>query len=290
MQSQKRLRDELRFVTEFNALFDVMQQVAVSQLRRTDERAALHPGISDLLLRDVIATLPARSRRHPLVTGGGGARLIVAVTSDEGFVGPLHANVIRQAASRAEEARAAAWVFVGQRGVKLLGDGAASSEVMAVPPDDEADAEMRRLAAYLIDRYTGDSLQDVWLAAPRFVSASHQEVIVRQLLPLPVGGASAAKEAWRALEPSLDRVLQELAQCWVEAVCVETFWSARRAELAARALHVESSRQELARHAKAIRHEFFKTLHERADVLVRETCVVRRRAGQRPPGIGGGAA
>ena len=33
MQSQKRLRDELQFVTECTALFDVMQQVAVSQLR-----------------------------------------------------------------------------------------------------------------------------------------------------------------------------------------------------------------------------------------------------------------
>ena len=82
------------------------------------------------------------------------------------------------------------------------------------------------------------------------------------------------------IEPSVERVVELLASMWVEAVCLETLWSARRAEFAARALHVEVSRQELGKRARRVRHEFFKTLHERVDVLVRETCVVQRRLGR----------
>ena len=82
-------------------------------------------------------------------------------------------------------------------------------------------------------------------------------------------------------EPALSRVIEQAARCWVETVCAEAFWSARRAEFAARALHVEASRQELNRRSKSVRHEFFKSVHERVDVLVRETCVVQRQVARR---------
>ena len=74
----------------------------------------------------------------------------------------------------------------------------------------------------------------------------------------------------------MSRLVEQLAACWVEHVCLESFWSARRAECASRALHIEVSRQELTKRTKSIRYLVFKTLHERVNVLVRETGVVQR--------------
>ena len=280
MRSEKRLRDELRFVAEFYTLFDVTQQAAMSQLRRLEERLADEAPILEALTREWFPLLPADAWQHPLVRPREGGRLLVVLTSDEGLVGSLHSAVIRRAVARAEGA-SAEWVFVGQRGPRLLGVPAKVLRVLPIPSDAQADEEMRRLSQSLLQHYQRVALQEAWLVAPRFISATRQEVVEYPLLPLPIGPAMTARESDLVIEPSVDRVVNGLASWWVEATCVEAFWSARRAECAARALHVEASRQELGRRTRTLRHEFFKTLHERLDVLVRETCVVQRHAARR---------
>jgi F0F1-type ATP synthase gamma subunit len=291
MRSQKRLRDDLRFVTEFNTLFDVVQQVAVSQLRHLEELLAAHSPLADVVRREFLPLLPPDAAAHPLLRAGAGARLVVLVTSDEGMVGPLHTAAAREAIERAgTETR---WLLIGQRGLRLLGlnPNPNQARVIPVPPEERVTEQMQRVADYILLEYGRGVLRDVWLVAPTFVSATRQDVAAHQLLPLPVpdapagaapAGAAVPGESRSVLaEPSLSRVVEQTARCWVETVCLEAFWSARRAEFAARALHVEASRQELNRRSKTVRHEFFKSVHERVDKLVRETCVVQRQVARR---------
>ena len=281
MRSQKRLRDELRFVTEFNTLFDVVQQVAVSQLRHTEETVAAHHPLIEVLQREFLPLLPAEAAAHPLVHGRTGSRLIVLLTSDEGMVGSLHSAVAREALGRADAGTR--WVLVGQRGLRLLGLRLEQARVVPVPTEERTAEQMDRIAQYVLAAYGRDEVGGAWLVAPRVISATRQDVAVHQLLPLPVPTAQTVPGESRPLlaEPGLVRVIEQVARCWVETVCAEAFWSARRAEFAARALHVEASRQELNRRSRTVRHEFFKTVHERVDVLVRETCVVQRQVARR---------
>jgi len=281
MRPSRRLREDLRFVTEFSELFDVRQQVALTQLRRAQAHWAHSPRLTRVLEEEYLPLLPLACRTRPLVRGGAAGRVIVLITSDEGFVGPLHAAVVRDALALAEGTTC--WVLVGRRGLRLLGSRAARAEVVPMPPEHLADAQMQRIAQVVVARYTEEALREAWLVAPRFISTARQEVGALRLLPLPVGGASAAPAAGElVLEPSLDRVLERLARAWTEAACVDAFRSARCAELAARALHIEVSRRELAKRSRMLRHELFKTLHERLDVMVRETCVVQRHLARRP--------
>jgi len=275
MRSQKRLRDELRFITEFNTLCDVIQQSAVSQLSRANARATQQPLLMEILRREFLPLVPASAAAHPLVRAGVRGHLLVVFTSDEGLVGPLHAEVVRQAQQRA--GRQTQWIMVGQRGMRLLGTQAVTSRVMPIPSEDEEPDRLRKLSAVILAQFTREALQDAWLVAPQFISTTRQEVTAQQLLPLPVP-PSQGRHSDEALiiEPSVERIVHELATLWVEYACVETFWSARRAEFAARALHMERSRQELATHSKRLQYEFFKALHERVDVMVRETCVMQR--------------
>lgn len=286
MHTQRQLRDQLEFVNEFSALFEVLQQVAVSQLRKAEEQARARAFVTELMRQDWLARLPAVCRSHGLVRGGPRGRLIVLVTSDQGFVGPLHGAVARQALAMADAATQ--WILVGQRGLRMLGAKVKPVAVLPIPAEDAADEAMRQCGRQIVARYLREGLQDSWMIAPRFLSTMHQDVRAERLLPLPVDPGNPRRDEELVLEPALDQVMEELALTWVEGACVEMFWSARRAEFAARALHVESSRQELAKHAKQLHHEFFKTLHTRMDVMVRETCVVqrdvaRRRAASRAP-------
>lgn len=290
MRSQKFLRDELRFMTEFNTLCDVIQQTAVAQLRRAEEQHPRQVGLVEVLAREYFPLLPPASQEEFLVRGGSTGRLLVVMTSDEGLVGPLHASVIRHALDRADHTTQ--WLLIGQRGLRFLGLQAAHPRVMPMPLDSEAERQMRRLAHSIVAQYVRERLRDAWLVAPHYLSASRQTVVARQLLPLPVG-PPAARTAPRELvvEPSLRQAVEVLAGMWVESVCLESLWSARRAEFAARALHMESSRQELAKHRQQLRYEFFKQLHGRVDVMVRETCVVQRLSARRvsPQTARGGA-
>lgn len=290
MRPQKSLRDELQFITEFGDLLDVMQQAAVSKLRGVEEQLASQAALTELLARDCFPLLPEAARAHPLLRSTGQGQLLVVVTSDEGMVGPLHAAVVRQALSRA--AQDTQWLCIGQRGSRLLGRTAAQRRVLPLPKEEEAEPAWQRISADILSQFTREGLKEAWLLAPRFLSMTRQDVAVHQLLPLPVSETvRETDEREHLFEPSLDRVVNRLAAAWVHGCCVEAFWSARRAEFAARAHHVEDARQGLAKRTKAVRHEFFKILHERVDVLVRETCLVQRRlvrsrSQERVPGAG----
>jgi len=276
MRPQKSLRDELRFILEFGELLDVMQQAAISKLRGVEERVASQTSLTEILSRECFPLLPAAARSHPFLRSDGQGRLLVVLTSDEGMVGPLHAAVIHQARSRAAEGTQ--WLLVGQRGGRLLGRTAARQRVLPFPKEEEAEHEMHRLSGDILSQFTREGLREVWLIAPRFFSMTRQGVAAHQLLPLPIQWpAYDVEERERLIEPSVDRVVEQLAAVWIQEVCVEAFWSARRAEFAARAQHIEDARQELTKRTKVVRHEFFKILHERVDVLVRETCLVQRR-------------
>lgn len=280
MLSQRRLRDELRFVTEFQQLFDVMQQVSVAQLKRVEDQVRQQASAVGWLRRQVLPALPPAAHATRWLRPQGTQRVLVVLTSDEGMVGPLHGLVAREALARMLPATH--WLLVGQRGRKLLGATAARAEVMPAPTEATAAADLRRLAQALRTYYLQhEAVQDMWLIAARHISATRQTVQAYPLLPLP----AAEAPQWRderpyVIEPSLDQALMALADFWLEAVLIEAYWSARRAELAARALHVEASRQELQRYRARVRHEFFKTAHERVDRMVRETCIVQRHAGR----------
>ena len=275
MRSQRQLRDELRFVSEFTTLFDVMQRVAMTRLRQAEDVLSQRVPITALLRDEFTALVPAGWAAHPLIGGGGHGRLLVVVTSDEGFAGPLHSAVMREAVTRADQTTQ--WILIGGRGLRLFGDRAAYTKVLPMPTEESADEAMQRLGEAIVAHVRREGLRDAWLIAPQFISLARQTVAVQQLLPLPLGDRSrAAARPEPIVEPSPAPFIDELARWWVESCCIEGWWSARRAECAARVLHVEASRQSLAKHAKGVRHECFRALHERVDVRVRETCVVRQ--------------
>jgi len=280
MRSQKYLRDELRFVTEFNTLFDVVQQASSSHLRRLEERVGDAPSLMAVVAEEFFPLLPSSAGAHALVRGGAEGRLLVVITADEGLVGPLHTAVVREAQQRARGV--AEWLLIGQRGLRLIGRQVAPVRVVPMPPEERVVEQMQHVTQFLLTQYVRRALKDVWLVAPRFLSATRQDVAAYQLLPLPAPRTTDLIEGMDVVvEPSVARLVERLAEAWLDSACIEAFWSARRAEFAARALHIEASRQELARRSRTLRHEFFKTLHERVDVMVRETCVVQRHVAHR---------
>ena len=276
-RSLKQLRDELRFLTDFGTLCDVMQQAAISQLARGDDAASASPRVADFLARECLPMLPASAAAHPLLARRERRRTVVVLTSNDGLVGPLHGLVIRKALALAQGPTA--WILVGQRAARLLGSTARGARQMPLPSDEDAAAKWQRLGDIVLSDFERGATTEAVLVAPRYVSRSRQEVAVYPLLPLPVEMlGSAPRQRDILLEPSLDAVVRRLAVAWMAATGLEAQAAARRAEHAARILHMERARDELAGHTKTVHYQLFKTMHTRVDVMVRETCVVQRLA------------
>lgn len=276
MRSPKRLHDDMMFVAEFGMLLDVMQQAALSQLRRLDEAQGQQSLLSGRLRSELWRGLPLSAAAHPLVAGGATGNALIVMTSDQGFVGPLYASVMREAQRHADPDTR--WFFIGQRGARLHAPTMRIEQVMPMPDAEASGALVRELAATVVARYLHAGWRDVWVAAPRYYSPTRQGIWAERLLPLPMHRTSAAPaDEAVTLEPSVDRALAASAAVWVAAVLSECLWSGRRAECAARALHLDSARQELSKHNVALRLERFKAMHERLDVMVRETSVVQRQ-------------
>lgn len=276
-RSPKQLRDELRFLTDFGTLCDVMQQAALSQLAHDDDAAGAAPRVRDFLQRECLPMLPSSAAAHPLLARRDGRRTIVLLTSNEGLVGPLHGLVARKALALAQGPTA--WILIGQRALRLLGPAARGARQMPLPSDADAAAKWHRFGEVLVNDVMRGASAEAVLVAARYISRTRQEIAVYPLLPLPsdaIGSAPRPQEI--LLEPSLDAVIRSLAVAWIAATGLEAQASARRAEHAARILHMERARDELTGQARSLRHHLFKTMHTKVDVMVRETCVVHRLA------------
>ena len=113
MRSAKHVADDMRFVSEFRDLCDVMQQTAVSRLKRHEESLTQAPSLMAVLRREFFPLLPASTHEERWMRGGERGQLVVVLTADEGMVGPLHANTVRQALAIGTEPTH--WILVGQR-------------------------------------------------------------------------------------------------------------------------------------------------------------------------------
>ena len=283
MKSFNALRDELKFVGEFRALFDVIQQVAMAQLHRLDEVLEGQPRVSEALRREFFPLVPASARRLRWVRGGDRGRLVVVVTSEEGMAGPLYGEVARRAQALATPETH--WVLLGSRGLRALDAPKEHVRVIPMPEQDTLAAQLGSLAQWLVREYRQRRLESVWLVAAEYRSPTRHEITAQQVLPLPLpAGHEPEGDRELIIEPSAARAVQALAAVWAQALCRDVVWSARRAECAARALHMEDARQQLGRRAERLRHGFFKAQHERVDVMVRESCVIQRLAAVRRAG------
>ena len=77
------------------------------------------------------------------------------------------------------------------------------------------------------------------------------------------------------LESSRGKILEYLVWLWLGERMYEVLGMSRLAELAARAVHLEGSTQELQREGKKLRQKYFRKRHELIDSSMRELFAAR---------------
>jgi len=270
-----RFKKELRSTTYLMELVDVLKRVAASQFQSLARSQAEGTSLSSrIVLEDYFRLIPPAQFRHPFVEKPAPPLGIVIVASDEGFLGGLNAAVIQKALS-ARGGEQAELIVLGERGRIYLED--LGERITPFPGVGEhiSSEKVERLRDYIVGQYLQRKFASVLVFYPRCMSFVHQEVESFQLLPYerPPQSLDLVSSDPREiiLEPSAYSIIEYLIQLWLARKIHELFWQSKLSELAARAMHLEASFQELGEQKKKQTLKYFRSLHEVADTSIRES-------------------
>ncbi len=271
-----KLRENLRFARELQDMIDVLKGATASQFRSLQQR---RKGFDDYKIRldQFLTTLDARNVRHPFLRERANLpKAIVMITSDEGFVGGLNANIVNtglEHASGMDEL-----IVLGERGARYLSENQSGSFVVLPAVGD--DITYRRAVALrdlLITRFLSKKVGSIMVVYQRFLSLTVQRVEVARVLPC--GDIFGQKQGIRVrpktmgdflVEPSPEKVVDFMVRAWLMQKLYDMFWESKLSECAARIVHLEGSHEEILNANKRLVHEYFKHLHSRSDKNIRE--------------------
>ncbi len=202
------LRRRIRSVRSTRQITKAMKMVSAAKLRRAQDRAlAARPYAQ--MLNNVLKSLVSRAEiydpetgeaKHPLLIKRAENRvLLIVVTGDKGLAGAFNANILKAAHRFIEEkeGKTIDIVSVGRKArefyrrrypvVKRGEERGGQIQVLAEQVDylSHMDfAEANRVARVVIDAYTKEEIDSVYLIYNEFKSVISQRLVVERVLPI----------------------------------------------------------------------------------------------------------
>jgi len=214
------IRRRIRSVINTRQITKAMKMISAARLRRAQERALNARPYAQMLI-NVLRSLVSRAEvydpetgqpRHPLLARREERNiLVVVVTGDRGLAGAFNTNILK-AAMRFLESKAGKNIdieVVGRKGRDFLRrrfptasaeDSARRGPVQIVGEHIEVLNKLefeyvREFAERIIDRYTREEIDALYLLFNEFKSVIAQRLVVDEVLPIAEIGERAIKHA-----------------------------------------------------------------------------------------------
>ena len=220
MANIRLIRRRIRSVQSTAKITKAMEMVATSKMRKAQDRDLAGRPYAEKI-QQVLADLVAQQggRIHPLMERREVKKIeIIHITPDRGLCGGLNANMNRSTASFIlEQVSPSVMITVGRKGrdymmrygrevrAEFTGIGDRPSLVDTLP-----------MSRIVIDDYSNQFADVVYLAYTRFVSTMTQRPVLQQLLPVEPAKRERGGEAEYIYEPGRKSVLAELLPRFVE--------------------------------------------------------------------------
>lgn len=216
------IRRRIRGVQSISKITRAMEMIATSKMRRAQERGLAGRPYSEKI-RQVIADLASISQAeratHPLLQQRPINKIaVVHITPDRGLCGGLIANINRKTAGFiAEQQLPTSLICVGRRGVDFM--KRARRDVRAEFTwlgDRPGFMDTLPISRIVIDEYTNEEVDAVYLAYSRFVSTIVQTPVVIPLLPIVPEESTSEQKIDFLYEPDAMTVFEGLLPRFVE--------------------------------------------------------------------------
>jgi F-type H+-transporting ATPase subunit gamma len=200
------IRRRIRSVKNTQQITKAMKMVSAAKLRRAQESMfAARPYARKMM--EVLNSLASRAHpdSHPLLQDRGDQRvLFVVVTADKGLCGGFNANIIRAAVRFLDERKGRelqldlvgrkARDFFRRRQYKVRSEQVGVFQKLTY-------AAAQKIASDLIDLYTKNEIDQVYIIFNEFKSVIQQQIVIERLLPIQ-------KMAFTPTEPPQDYIYE----------------------------------------------------------------------------------
>ena len=241
MPSERQIKRRIRSVQNTAKITKAMSMIAASKMRRAQERALRGRPYSERM-RDLLADLAAQPQEqvedlHPLLQRRQVNKVeIVHITPDRGLTGGLNANVNRAGAQFIlEQNGRASVVAVGKKGRDfMVRYGRDVRAVFTDLGDRPSLTDVTPIAHLVVEEYTEQRVDAVYVAYPRFVSTTVQRPVVEPLLPVVPAELGPQETVGYIYEPHSLWVLSTLLPRLVEMQLYHAVLEAVASEQSAR--------------------------------------------------------
>lgn len=265
-----RLKKDVQFNGTFTKIVDAMKGIAASKFYVLQRRLTLFEAFSDAA-GTILAGMHLQGIDHPFLRRTSEATGVVLVTSDEGFLGGLTAQVV--AAGLQEAGPGALVTIIGTQGRNYLEGHAARAVIFPGIVDASRFQAAVAVRDHLVRQVMQGQCGRVVIAYPKAISFAVQQVQVESLIPC-TGWIAVAKQPAQSVgmvwESDPAAIVEYVVTAWLAHRLDEIFAISRLAELSTRAVHLEGSYQELLRQGKKLRYQYLRTRHELIDRSIRE--------------------
>lgn len=257
MAGSREVRNKIKSVKNTQKITRAMEMVAASKMRKAQDRMKKARPYGDKI-RNVAAHMSRASveYRHPFLIARDTVKRIgiIVVTSDKGLCGGLNTNILRRALSEIKgwkaEGEEVEVCCIGNKGLGFMTRINANVISQVVALGDAPDMEKLIGAVKLVlDGYTEDRFDRVYIFYNRFINTMKQEPVMEQLLPLTderILNSEKSNEshsaAWDYIyEPEAKPVIDDIMVRYVEAIIYQAVAENMASEQSARMVAMKAA-------------------------------------------------
>jgi F-type H+-transporting ATPase subunit gamma len=255
MAGSREIRNKIKSVKNTQKITRAMEMVAASKMRKAQDRMKKARPYGEKI-RNVAAHMSKANTeyRHPFLIERDTVKRIgiIVVTSDKGLCGGLNTNVLRRTLSEMKkwqtEGEEIEVCCIGNKGLGFMSRIRANIISQVVGLGDAPDME-RLIGAVkvVLDGYTEDRFDRVYIFYNRFVNTMKQEPVMEKLLPLTdekvqSGAESSSNVTWDYIyEPEAKPVIDDVMVRYVEALIYQAVTENMASEQSARMVAMKAA-------------------------------------------------
>lgn len=253
MASLRDIKTKINSTKKTSHITKAMEMVSTSKLMKAQTNAVkftpymkkMKEVITSIFSGNVNAQHPMLSQREIKKT------LYVTITSDSGLCGGFNANIIRNFVNTVKERHSSneeyGIVAIGKYGAEFFRkNGYPLIDSFTNIPDEPQFTEIKKITQSIVDKYTNEEFDKIYLHYNHFVSMIAQEVTEDQILPIESKKVldSESKEniiSGYVFEPSESGVLNIILPQYAESMIYGSILDSKASEHSARKTAMKNS-------------------------------------------------
>lgn len=225
MAGAKEIKSKIGSINNTRKITSAMEKVAVSKMRRAQERVAHSRPYADAM-RKVIGNIAngTLEYRHPFLTERPAKNVgYIVISTDRGLCGGLNANefkrVMQDMKRWDEQGAKAHFAIIGNKATNFFKRfGGRVLAQQSGSGDKPQLADVIGSVRVMLNAYNEGKIDRLFVVYNKFVNTMKQDPVIEQLLPLPKAEMSARTHSWDYIyEPDPKVILDKLLDRYIES-------------------------------------------------------------------------